>query len=216
MLQWFIVLLSRRKWISYEPSVPLKYWVVMVAFYSNVFLVSKDNGVLWSILNLRKFSHSLCISTFKVPTIRQVWQLIEQSDYAFLLISRTYIWILLFLNIIGPRAFTSIMKPILFLCQCKCFCFIISLDDILVLIHSKHVGKRAWLFFCSLLVWFGLCINFPGLNFTLVSGFVSWDCFGIGCMCLYLCHLINSLRYSNWLIPCCRHGLLWSMLSCLF
>ena len=39
---------------------------------------------------------------------------------------------------------------------------------------------------------------------------------GIQWIYLYLCHLINSLRYNSWLTPCCRNNLLWSLKSCLF
>ena len=94
-----------------------------------------------------------------MPTIRQVLQLIQQGYYAFLLISRMFIYIFLLLSVIVILDFvlqhkpyqwrvlpfglaTSLTKPILFLSQCKGF-LIIYLDDILALTHSNHVGKRA-------------------------------------------------------------------------
>ena len=43
----------------------------------------------------------------------------------------------------SPRIFTSLTKAMLFLCQCKGL-HIIHLDDNLILICSKHVGKRAF------------------------------------------------------------------------
>ena len=43
-------------------------------FYSNILVVPKHTGGLWSKLNLL---------TFKIPTIRQVWQLIQLGDYVF-------------------------------------------------------------------------------------------------------------------------------------
>ena len=52
----------------------------------------------------------------------------------------------------APRVFTSLTKPILFLCHCKGLCIAIYLDDILVLVHSKWAGKQACLFLCSLLL----------------------------------------------------------------
>ena len=79
----------------------------------------------------------------------------------------------------APRVFTSLMKPILFLCHCKGLHIVTYLDDILVLIHSKWEGKRACLFLCSLLVHLGLHINFsksdPCLSqsFTFVG--LCWD-----------------------------------------
>ena len=45
-----------------------------------------------------------------------------------------------------PVFFTSCTKSILFHCRCRGFC-VIYLDDILVLTHSKHPGKRAWIYF---------------------------------------------------------------------
>ena len=44
-------------------------------FYSSIFVVPK--------CQLKQFNHYLHIPSFKVPTIRHVWQLIQHSDYAF-------------------------------------------------------------------------------------------------------------------------------------
>ena len=52
-------------------------------------------------------------------------------------------------------------KQMLFLCQHSCFHIIIYLDDIMGLIHSKCVSKRAGCSLCPLLVCLGLCIDFP-------------------------------------------------------
>ena len=52
-------------------------------FYSSVFVVPKHTGGLWPILNLKQFNHYLHIPSFKMPTIRHVWQLIQLGDYAF-------------------------------------------------------------------------------------------------------------------------------------
>ena len=60
----------------------------------------------------------------------------------------------------APRGFTSLTKPILFLCHHKGLHIVIYLNDILVLICSKRAGKRACFFLCSLLVCLGLNINF--------------------------------------------------------
>ena len=79
----------------------------------------------------------------------------------------------------APRVFTSLMKPILFLCHCKGFCIVIYLDDILFLVCSKWAGKRACLFLCSLLVHLGLHINFSksdlchSQSFTFLG--LCWD-----------------------------------------
>ena len=52
-------------------------------FYSNMFVVPKHTGGLWPILYLKWFSFYLHIPSFKVPTIRHVWQLIQHGNYAF-------------------------------------------------------------------------------------------------------------------------------------
>ena len=52
-------------------------------FYSNVFVVSKHTGGLWPILNLKQFNCHFHIPSFKIPTMRYVWQLIQCGDYAF-------------------------------------------------------------------------------------------------------------------------------------
>ena len=79
----------------------------------------------------------------------------------------------------APRVFTSLTKPILFLCHCKGLCIVIYLDDILVLVHSKWAGKRAHLFLCSLLVLLGLHINFSKSDLCLSQSFtflgLCWD-----------------------------------------
>ena len=79
----------------------------------------------------------------------------------------------------APRVFTSLMKPILFLCCHKGLHIAIYLDDILVLVCSKWAGKRACLFLCSLLVCLGLHINFSKSDLHLSQSFtflgLCWD-----------------------------------------
>ena len=52
-------------------------------FYSSVFVVPKHTGGLHPILNLKHFNHFMHILSFKMPTLKHVWQLIQQGDYAF-------------------------------------------------------------------------------------------------------------------------------------
>ena len=52
-------------------------------FYSSMFMVPKYTGGLQPILNLKHFNHYMHIPSFKNPTIRHVWQLIQHGDYAF-------------------------------------------------------------------------------------------------------------------------------------
>ena len=86
------------------------------------------------------------IPTFKMPTIILVWQLIQQGDYSFDL-----------KKLVGFSP--HLLNPYYFSADARVF-FIIYLDDILVLTHSKHAGKRAHTCLCSLLIYLGLCIDF--------------------------------------------------------
>ena len=52
-------------------------------FYSSVFVVPKHTGGLRPILNLKRFNCYMHIPSFKMPTLKTVRQLIQQSDYAF-------------------------------------------------------------------------------------------------------------------------------------
>ena len=52
-------------------------------FSSSVFVVPKCTGGLQPILNLKHFNHYMHIPSFKMPTLKHVWQLIQQGDYAF-------------------------------------------------------------------------------------------------------------------------------------
>ena len=56
------------------------------------------------------------------------------------------------------------------------FSFYNLLDNILVLTHTKHVGKKTWILLCSVLVHHQLCINVSksGLHLTLHLG-LCWD-----------------------------------------
>ena len=79
----------------------------------------------------------------------------------------------------APGVSMSLTKPILFLCCCKGLCIVIYLDDILVFVCSKWVGKRACSFVCSLLVHLGLHINFFKSDLCLSQTFtflgLCWD-----------------------------------------
>ena len=173
------------------------------SFYSSVFVVPKHTGGLHPILNLKHFNCFMHIPSFKMPTLKTVWQLIQQGDYAFSIDLQDaylhdpivkhhcrflcFVWcnvpyqwrVLPFGLATAPRIFTSLTKPILFLWCCKGLHIVIYLDDILVLVHSKRAGKRAHLFLCSLLVHLGLHINFSKSDLCLSQSFIFlglyWD-----------------------------------------
>ena len=52
-------------------------------FYSSVFVVPKHTGVLHPILNLKCFNHFMHIPSFKMPPLKNIWQLIQQGNFAF-------------------------------------------------------------------------------------------------------------------------------------
>ena len=52
-------------------------------FYSSMFVVPKHTGGLCPILNLKCFNCYMHIPSFKMPTLKNIWQLIQQGDFAF-------------------------------------------------------------------------------------------------------------------------------------
>ena len=143
------------------------------------------------------------IPSFKMPTLKHVQQLIQHGEYAFSIDLQDaylhipivkhhchflhfvwhnvpYQWKVLPLGLAtAPQVFTSLTKPILFLCCHKDLHIVIYMDDILVLIQSKLAGMRACLFLCSLLVYLGLHINFSKFDLCLSQTFcflgLCWD-----------------------------------------
>ena len=121
-------------------------------FYSSMFVVPKCTGGLRPILNLKHFNCFMGIPFFKMPTLKHVGQLIQQGDFAFSIDLQDaylhvpiakhhchflcFIWhnvpyqwkVLPFGLSTGPRVFTSLMKPILFLCHHKGLHIVICLD----------------------------------------------------------------------------------------
>ena len=142
------------------------------------------------------------VPSFKMPTLKHVQQLIQHGDYAFFIDLQDaylhvpivkhhhflhFVWcnvpyqwkVLPFGLATAPRVFTSLTKTILFLCCCKGLHIVIYLDDILVLVCSKWVDKRACLFLCSLVVHLGLHIKFSKSDLCLSQAFtflgLCWD-----------------------------------------
>ena len=170
-------------------------------FYSSVFVVPKHTGGLCSILNLKHFNCYMYIPSFKMPTLKNIWQLIQQGDFAFSFDLQDaylhvpivkhhhhflhFVWhnvpyqwkVLPFGLATAPRVFTSLMKPIFFLCHHKGLHIVIYLDDILVLVCSKWAGRRSCLFLCSLLVRPGLPIKFSKLDLCLSQSFTFFGLF---------------------------------------
>ena len=135
--------------------------------------------------------------------MRHVWQIIQCGNFAFSIDLQDaylhipvikhhhcflqFVWhnipsqwkVLPFELVTAPWVFTSLTKPILFLCHQKGFCIVVCLDDILVLFHSEWVGKMAHSFLCSLLVWLGLHIKFSKYDLCLTQTFcflgLCWD-----------------------------------------
>ena len=122
-------------------------------FYSSMFVVPKYTVGLRPILNLKHFNCYMHIPSFKMPTLKHVQQLIQQGDFAFSIdLQDAYLHIPIvehhhhFLHFVwcnvpyqwkvlpfglatAPRVFTSLTKPILFLCHHKGLHIVIYLDD---------------------------------------------------------------------------------------
>ena len=105
-------------------------------FYSSMFVVPKHTGDLHPILSLKHFNRYMHIPSFKMPTLKHVWQLIQQGDYAFSIdLQDAYLHVPIvkhhhhFLHVVwhnvpyqwkvlpfglatAPRVFTSLTKPI--------------------------------------------------------------------------------------------------------
>ena len=171
-------------------------------FCSSVFVVFKHTGGLWP-KNLKWFNCYLHIPSFKMSTIRHVWQVIQHGDYAFFIDLQDaylhipivkhhhcflqFVWhnmpyqwkVLPFGLATAPWVFTALTKHILFLCCCKGFHIVMYLDNLLVLVQSKQAGERAHSFLCSLLVCLGLHNIFSksDLCFTQTFCFLGlcWD-----------------------------------------
>ena len=184
-------------------------------FYSSVFVVPKHTGGLRPILNLKHFNRYMHIPSFKMPTLKTVWQLIQQGDYAFSIDLQDaylhvpivkhhrrflhFVWhnvpyqwrVLPFGLATAPRVFTSLTKPILFLCHRKGLRIVIYLDDILVLVRSKRAGKRACCFCVPCWSVLGYISIFPSQTFASLSLLPFWGCVGILPTCRYLYLLIS-------------------------
>ena len=79
------------------------------------------------------------------------------------------------------------------------FSVVIYLNDILVLMSSKHAVKGAWTFLCSLLVFLRLHIIFAKSELYLTQHFFYRNILGYS-KYVYISHLTNFFRYSSWLI----------------
>ena len=168
-------------------------------FYSSMFVVPKHTRGLRPILNLKHFNHFMHIPSCQL--LKPYGSLSSRVILPFQLIYRMLIYMFPLLSIIiifyilfgimclvsgrfyplglVPRVFTSLMKPILFLCHCKVLRIVIYLDDILVLVPSEWADKRAHSFLYSLLVRLGLHINFSKSDLCLSQSFtflgLCWD-----------------------------------------
>ena len=56
---------------------------MVLDFTLNDFVVPRHKSGWHSILNVTEFNCYMHIPTSKMPTIKQVWQLIKQGDYTF-------------------------------------------------------------------------------------------------------------------------------------
>ena len=134
------------------------------------------------------------IPSFRMPTIKQLWQLIQKVDYAFSIdLKNAYLHIPIFkchchfcdlfgrINFISGRfCHFGLLQPLgsslpylkhLVPLPSQGFSHFVYLDDVLVMVCSKHNSKNAQSFLCSLLVHFRLQINFSKSELHLTQHF---------------------------------------------
>ena len=165
-------------------------------------MVPKHTGGLCPILNLRHFNHFMHIPCFKIATLKNVWQLLQQSDFAFSIDLQDaylhvpnvkhhhflcFVWhnvpyqwkVLPFGLATAPRVFTSIMKPICsFAIARACVLLFIWMTSWSLFALSRQVRGHAC--FCvpcwSILVYTSI---FPSRTFTSLKSFtflgLCWD-----------------------------------------
>ena len=183
--------------------------------YSSVFVVPKHTGGLRPILNLKHFNHYMHIPSFKMPTIKHVWQLIQQGVYAFSIdLQDAYLHIPIvkhhchFLHFVWHNVphqwkvlpFGLATAPRVLHPSPNLFCsFAIAKVCVLLSIWMTSWSSFAltgwvrehtcYVVSCwSVLVYISI---FPSLTFTTFRPFVSWGYVGILSACQYLCLLIS-------------------------
>ena len=147
--QQLINLLFRRRLMSFllrvqqNPPQVVPVSILACLWYLSIL------GAFDQYSNLEHFNHYMHIPSFKMPTLKHVWQLIQHGDYAFSIdLQDAYLHIPIvkhhhgFLHFVWhnvpyqwkvlpfglatvPRVFTSLTKPFLFLCHCKGLCIVI-------------------------------------------------------------------------------------------
>ena len=185
------------------------------SFYSSVFVVPKHTGGLHPILNLKCFNCYMHIPSFKMPTLKTVWQLIQQGDYAFSIdLQDAYLHVPIvkhhrqFLRFVwhnvpyqwrvlpfglptAPRVFRSLTKPIFSFAIAK-VCILSSIWMISWSLFALSGQVKGHICFCvpcwSVLVYISI---FPSQTFASLSPLPFWGCVGILSTCQYLYLLIS-------------------------
>ena len=160
-----------------------------------------------------------------MPTIRQVWQLIQQGDYAFSVDLKgadlhipivkhhhsflhfvwqpiPYQWKLLpFGQAMASRVFTSLKNPYCSFAIARVFIlsfmWMISWTILAPSVLAKEL--KPYVLYCFFLDY---VLNFPSLNSVSIS-FLG-GCVGIHWTCMSLYPLTNFVRSSSWFILCYR------------
>ena len=205
LISWwlpFIIPLFRRGWMSDLLREHLNHLLVvlvsiLVYLWFLSIQVASSPSLTWGILIviciyllLRCQLSDMYGSLFSMVIMLSPF-IYRMHIYIFLLLSIIIIYYVLFgkmclinggFYLLGrPQTlcFHPLTKPILLLCHHKGFCIAIYLDDFLVLVPSRQAGKRAHSFLWSLLVRFGLHINFSKSYLCLTQTFcflgLCWD-----------------------------------------
>ena len=125
--------------------------------------------------------------TFQMPTIRQVWQLMQQDDYVSLGLKDAYFPVpstrqhCKFLHLVWQNnLYEGMVLPFgwqqslgISLHLLNPYCSFTDTRDILVPIHSKYAGKRTQSFYAPYRFVMGYILIFASLNLALLSTFLG-------------------------------------------
>ena len=184
-------------------------------FYSSMFVVPKCTGGLRPILNLKCFNHYMHIPSFKMLTLKTVWQLIQQGDFAFSIdLQDAYLHIPIVKHQINFLCFVwcnvpypwkvlpfGLAQPLGILPPSQnLFCFFAIARACILLftwmtswsLFTLSGQIRGHTCFCvpcwSILVYTSI---FPSQTFASLNPLLFWGCVGILSACWYLYLLIS-------------------------
>ena len=162
-------------------------------FISTIFTVSKKNGGLRPVINLKKLNLFVKYEHFKMETFKCVKDIAMYSDYftsidlkdayfsipiateyqfylCFCWETKYYCFQCLPFGLSSaPRVFTKVLKPVIASIRCRGIRAIIYLDDILIFAQSLEESRQNTKYVVDLLTSLGFIINFDKSNMNPVK-----------------------------------------------